>query len=186
MIEVSELTLEELYERLGRRAEANPLDIQIKGFVDAVCREEETGEVAWEVHQPNIFTDFGRYIWAYDTLANYTTGIFVSDFAETPRVDRCSNTLYRSGIGGSTCHRWQGTSTHSNDWGSSSKVFSYTFGTPSVNSPVATVGLAYKDATQYSYTFLNVLCYSLISPKKIQTTSQTLEISYRLTMNITA
>lgn len=187
MIEISELSLEEILEfsRKHDREGALAIGGSIHGFVDAVCRDVDSGDPVWEIHQPNIFTDYGRMLWYNDTISlSSTLGIFTSDFAEIPRADRFTGINYRSGPGGSTYYQWQGAISPSVDWGTASKYTSYTFGTPSVNRPIACVGMAWSGATSFAWAFTNIICYSLISPTKVQTTTQTLEISYRLSMSM--
>jgi hypothetical protein len=179
MINIEQVSDDHAQEYLRRLKEGDDLShfgISIKGFFDVVCREE--GETVWEVHQPNLLTDYGRRYWAYGNFTGYDYAIFTSPIAETPRADR-----YTLADHSGQCQQaafWYGT----NDAPSVSKAWSNTFGLPASNKTIASVGLrsnATADAGAYGIS--SILCYSLLTPMKVQTTSQTLEISYRLTLS---
>jgi hypothetical protein len=182
MINVEEMSLAEFFRLQKSGAEVVPyIGGTIKGFVDAVCRDADSGDVAWEIHQPNVFTDFGRRHWV-NTFLNTNIGIFTSGHSETPRIDRYS--LHES-YGGTIVAQKQPDAAGSADWGTCSKYWSYTFGTPASIRPLACVGLASASAYVGSSGIARVLAYSLLTPAKTQSTNQTLEISYRLTMTPT-
>lgn len=171
----------EIIERLKKTAAEKVGDVldsfgcSIKGFFDVICREEATQEVAWEAHQANLLTDFGRRSWW--TWGITPGGIFTSGVAETPMTTRYGLTE------GAGTAQMQTNVAPTTDWGALTKYWSTTFGTPASNRPIAIVGLMsnWGDVSM-GRGAQNIVCYSLINPQKMQTTSQTLEISYRLTL----
>lgn len=164
-------SLEETFESFG---------VGIKGFFDVQCKNED-GSVAWELHQPNLLTDTGRRLWMYNGF--YRGGIFTSGVLDTPLAGRCSLV---EGYG--TSQTLSVDTGPSIDWGTISKSWSTTFGTPGSNRQIAMVGMHtnFIGAVQnnVSYGPQWIVCYSRVNPVKIQSTSQTLEISYRLTAQI--
>jgi hypothetical protein len=150
--------------------------ISIKGFFDMVCRNEDQS-ISWEEHKSNIFTDYGRRRWMAGGIS--TGSIFTSGVAETPRVDR-----YSLVEGWSTAQTMTAVAP-STDWGAWTKTWSTTMSAPGSNRQIACVGVIPAGAVLgVSYGARLMACYALINPVKTQTTSQTLEISYRLTMQV--
>jgi hypothetical protein len=150
------------------------LGLSIKGFFDVVCREGE--KVAWEAHQTNLLTDFGRRAWMYNSIAQ--AGIFTSGVAETPSVGR---NLLADAVGSSQTQVV--TTAPTCDWNALTKTWSTTFGVPGSNRQIAIVGLLGSWSGAIGWGAYGILCYSALSPIKTQTTSQSLEISYRLTLS---
>jgi hypothetical protein len=150
------------------------MGVSIKGFIDGVCREAD-GSPAWEVHQPNLITDFGRRIWC-DQLIGSAAGVFICGVGETPLATRM--TLIDNG---GTSTSYSTTVSATNDSNTNTKSWSYTFGTPGTNRTVAAIGL-FIPTQNGVYGATNIVAYSLLSPPKTQSTTQTLELSYRLTM----
>jgi hypothetical protein len=149
------------------------LGVRIKGFIDAVCRNDD-GSVGWEVHQPNLITDLGRRLWSFQWFGS-TAQIFICGVAETPLASRCA--LIDSNL--STAYATGATPT--NDSNTNTKSWSFTFATPGSNRTVAAIGVAYPTPAA-NFGAINIMAYSLLTPPKTQSTSQTLELSYRLTM----
>jgi hypothetical protein len=161
--------------------EIKSFGMTIKGFFDVLCKNPD-GSVDWEVHQPNLLTDTGRRLWMYNGI--YRGGLFTSGVADTPVAGRCSlNESY------GTSQILTTDTVPTVDWGAITKSVSTTFGTPGSNRQIATVGFV---TNFISASYLNnvtygpnwIVCYSRINPVKTQLTTQTLEISYRLTMKV--
>lgn len=150
------------------------LGVEIKGFFDVCCRNED-GSIDWEVHQPNLLTDFGRRAWMRDNIA--TGGIFTSGVGEQPLVGRYS--LFDS-VGSSQAMNTN--TAPAGDWNAWTKTWSTTFGVPASNRQISAVGLLCYYAGSVGWGATGIMCYSLLTPTKVQTTSQSLEISYRLTL----
>lgn len=187
MITVTEISLDEA-QRLAALAKAfdeevkkpviisySGLDFQIKGFIDAVCREKESGEVAWEVHQPNLITDFGRRRFFENQLASGQ--VFTSPSQDTPILSRYI--LPDAGSTGSLTQVSTNLSPSSN-FSTFTKTLSTTFSTPSSSRTIGSIGLGFLDGTlQYAWCYT----FSLITPAKTQTTTQTLEVVYNITLS---
>jgi hypothetical protein len=144
--------------------------VTIEGYVDLICREQD--EIVWEVHQTNLLTDYGRRMWMNNLF--YQACLFTSGIGEVPMASRYS-LIEPTGFNQVTAVQ-----TPVSSLAAGTKTWSYSFGIPAANRTVASVGLC--SGTQSLYGATRIMCYSLISPPKIQTTQQTLEISYRLTM----
>jgi len=174
--QVSDGQAQEYLRRLREGDDLSHFGVTIKGFFDVVCREE--GETVWEIHQPNLLTDYGRRTWAYGNFSSANFAIFTSPLAETPRADRYSL------IDHSGQQQQMAYTSPANDAPSLSKAWSTTFGLPASNKTIASVGLRFNNMYDVGSVGPQcICCYSLLTPVKVQTTSQTLEISYRLTLS---
>jgi hypothetical protein len=175
MIEIHELSPEDsaLILSAMRGPPNASFGCSIKGFFDAVCRNPD-GEVAWEIHQPNLQTDYGRRTWADRLYAN-SLALFTSPVGEPALVSRYA-LFDHSGQAQITA-----AVTPTVDGNAITKTVSTIFNVPASNRQLAAVGLA---STGLGITIgaTGVMCYSLINPVKTQTTIQTLEVSYRLTL----
>lgn len=148
------------------------VSFQIEGHIHVVCRELD-GEPVWEVDQPNLITDMGRRFWMLRAFLN--GNVATSPSSETPSLSRYS----LPDNGSSSSSQSSGAITPSNNSPTNTKTYSTTFGTPSSNRTIGTIALG----NYFSQFGLGqIVCYSVISPAKVQTTSQTLELTYRLTM----
>lgn len=159
---------------IRRKAEDLPsLGVELHGHFDVVCREED-GVVAWERHQDNLLTDLGRRRWLYDNINN--PAIFTCGVAETPNSgryflgDNSQSTQVSTALAPTV------------DQNALTKTWSYTFAVPSQNRPIGIIGLCDSSNSNQNSGAYTILCYSLLVPMKTQSTSQTLEVSYRLTM----
>lgn len=148
------------------------MGFRFEGFIDAVCREESSQEVAWELHQRNLFTDYGRREWMNASIASFQVG--TSPSAETPLLAR-----YSLSDNGQTSSSQSTSVSPTNNSSTNTKTFSTSFGTPSGNRQIGTIGLGIYNNL---FGFDQVVAYSLITPIKTQTTTQTLEIVYRITI----
>lgn len=159
-------------------------DFTLKGFVNAVCREAPTkkqlnngdlGEIAWEIHQPNLITDLGRRFWLFNGFS--TAYVTTSPSQNTPNPARYS--VADSGDLGSMSQSYN--IAPSINWSTLTKTYSTTFGTPTGNRRVGTIGLSSAINSYINYPFF--YAYSLIVPLKIQTTTQTIELAYNITLS---
>lgn len=150
----------------------------LTGFVDAWCRNAD-GSIAWEIHQPNLITDTGRRRFFVAGFGANTQGLFLctSPSSETPAVSR--QTLADDGAATSSqASALQ--ATHAYDSLTLTKSFSATFGAPAANRTIGTIALGNGRLANFGLTL--VCAYTLITPVKTQTTSQTLEVLYRITL----
>lgn len=178
-LSVSEATEEEAKRFFASRREKplqfGGLNIELKGHIHVVCREVESEEIVWEVDQPNIITDLGRRQWMRNGFLNAT--VATSPSSETPSINRYSLT----DNGASSSSQSSGAIAPTNNSATNTKTFSNTFATPSATRTIGTIALGIFTA---QYGLSQLLCYSVISPAKTQTTSQTLELTYRITMTV--
>jgi hypothetical protein len=177
VIEIQELSPEEsafIFAAMRRASHGSSFGCAIKGFFDVVCRNPDGG-VDWEIHQSNIQTDYGRRVWA-DRLYSGQLGIFTSPVGEVVLssryclADHSGQTQISASI------------TPTIDSNAITKTVSNTFGTPAANRQLAVVGLASTSFAVATFGATAIMCYSLINPVKTQTTIQSLEVSYRLTL----
>ena len=147
----------------------------IKGELELTGREED-GSVAWHVPwQKNLITDYGRRKWSADCFNNGR--IFMSAPQETPRFDR--NSILDS----TSAASYQASSpAPATDWAAGTKTWAYTFPVPGSTRTIGVVGLA--DSANSGHGSLYIYTYSLLTPAKTQTTSQTVELNYRLTLSV--
>jgi len=177
VIEIQELSPEEsafILATMRRASDGASFGCAIKGFFDVVCRNPD-GDVAWEIHQPNLQTDFGRRVWAERQYSS-GLGIFTSPVGEVALssryclLDHSGQTQISTGVAPTI------------DSNAITKTVSNTFATPAANRQLAVVGLASTTYAVATFGATAIMCYSLINPVKTQTTIQTLEVSYRLTL----
>lgn len=164
---------------------------KLKGFVDAVCRNED-GSTAWEIHQPNIVTDLALRKFYHGFHSSMNTGLntnlqlVVSPNTELPIPGRY--TLPDDGTSGATYNSNNGWNldssggTMSFDLGGLTWYYSYVF--TGANRRVGTIGLCGNSQNTLQYGTPPLYAYTLLSPWKTQTSLQTVEVSYRLTLSL--
>lgn len=158
-----------------RRTLILPGGLELKGSFEMVARDARTGEIAWQHAGENLITDWGRRVWM-DVRFNQGKIAF-TDSSEVPLAAR-------SAI---ACDPTQpvvsGTLAPTNDPATHTKTYSTTFATPSVNRTLGTIGLTTNAGTVNVLGGLSGLAaYALLTPPKVQTTVQTLEVTYKLSM----
>lgn len=186
-----------LIDRLGLSplVPAPSLAARLKGFVDVTCREAD-GSVAWEAHQENIITDFGlrcfAYGWAAATSGGGNPFLFLSPNiapalgARYTLVDTGNCILTMAAPSTNTFSTIAG-ATLAYDGNTLTKTYGYTF--PTGARRIGTVGLARNVGTSSGAVaggvadgVPEVMCYTVLSPVKSQTSSQTVECLYRVTL----
>lgn len=169
---------EAILARLGSPTRAQ--ESMLKGFVDAVCREAD-GSVAWEVHQANLLTDFGRrrfmLVGFPGTSLNKANYLFTSPGTESPLLGR---TLLPDDGNASSSQVTSVQIAPAYDTATLTNTWNNTFAAPAANRTIGLIGLT--RLTHQSYGVGQILAYTLLSPAKVQTTTQTLEVQYRITL----
>lgn len=178
---------EETKEVLARLKRADPakrnkgtmlLDcgLEIKGSYGVVAKDAESGEVVWEHSANNLITDFGRRIWVENQWTAFCLGF--SPSTETPRADRGS-------LAGDISQLFTTTNlTPSNNPVTHTKQVSTTFTTPPNNRTLGTIWLqSYNDGIHAQGYVHGIIAYALLTPPKIWTTTQTLEVVYKISMS---
>lgn len=151
---------------------------ELKGEFELTARDAKSGEIDWHVKQENLITDCARHAFFDLGLTNLRLGFAPSQ--ETPSIFRCSigtdgSQTFASGNLGS------GTVTPS----TFTKQWSTTFGTPASNRTLGIIWTSYYAGAGPDANLgpVYIWSYSLLTPPKTQTTVQTLEVVYKLSMN---
>lgn len=145
------------------------------GHVDAVCREMD-GSVAWEVHQPNLITDYGRSVLANGTF--YIMRVVTSPATEDADVWRTAFT--DDGAAASSQQSTNVTPTY--DSFSLTKTWApvSAFAAPASNRRIGIIGLT--DSAKLAGMISRLTAYTRITPVRTQTPTQTLEVVYKITL----
>lgn len=162
-----------------RHEESNGFGFDLKGHITAVCREEKTGEEVWTVDQDNLITNWAKrlYFAAGEGLRS-NVYIILLNSTETPDPRRCTMPIY-TGLEASYASYGPFQLT-SNNVTEHSRTWSCVFGAPSVSRTIAMVGINHDNQVWNWWSSPAMCAYSRISPSKVQSTSQTVEISYKL------
>jgi hypothetical protein len=163
-----------------KRRGGNPRQINLsggiclKGSADIYCRDAATGELAWEQHVDNVITDYGRREWFGNGFRNF-------------QLMACGNTqeqpdFRRFGLSGPADSNSNPAAAAANPTytsGTQTKSWNTSFVTPSSNRTIGTVALGFYNTNSGLWA---LSAYLLLSPAKTQTTSQTLELVYKVTL----
>jgi len=163
--------------RAARRSLVLPGGLEIVGEFSLVARDVASGDVAWEHAEKNLITDFGRRNWMEARW--HQAMIAFAPSLETPQFNRYSLPSDSTQTFSSAALTPGVTlATHT-------KTFSTTFGTPGTNRTLGCIILGrFTGSTQYANMGIDqILAFALLTPPKIQTTIQTLEVTYRVSMN---
>jgi hypothetical protein len=150
--------------------------IELRGSFEVTAREVGSGEVAWSVKEDNLITDFGRRAWM--DMRYYNLQLGFSSSTEPPSAARCSlasdaNQIFTSG-----------NLTPSNNPSTHTKTISTTFGTPGNNRTLGTIWIQRVNESVSAQGFVHgMVAYALLTPPKTQTTTQTLEVVYKISMS---
>jgi hypothetical protein len=148
--------------------------IELKGSFELIARDAETGQVAWSHASENLITDFGRRFWPDRHFDGFAIGFSAS--TETPVTGR--HTL----CGDSTQLFFSANLVVSNNTVTHTKTVSATFATPANNRTLGTIFIQPSTTTITAGVSRKILAYALLTPPKTQTTVQTLEVVYKISM----
>lgn len=151
------------------------MGFSLSGYIDAVCRDEKSGTVAWEIHQPNVITDYGRR--SFSDLGFWSVYVFSSPSTDAASLARY--TLLDSGTSNSS--QTSTLLTPSYDSITLTKTWTNSFAAPASNRQIGAIGLC-RTAKSTALGIYGIIAYALISPIKTQSTLQTLEVLYRVTL----
>lgn len=153
---------------------------EVKGEFELTARDAKTGAVDWHVQQENLLTDYGRHYFFELGMTNLRLGFCPSQ--ETPNIVRCalatdgSQTFVSVNLGSGSVTP----STYTKQW-------STTFGVPNplVNRTLGTIWTGHYASSGPDAQMGPVVIwsYALLTPPKTQTTVQTLEVVYKLSLN---
>jgi hypothetical protein len=163
--------------RGNRRTIVTADGFEISGEFFLTARDARSGEVEWEHHDKNLITDFGRRCW-FETKWHQATIAFAPS-TETPLTGRYS-------IPSDSAQTFSSAAlSPSNNGVTHTKTFSTTYIAPGSNRTLATIVLGrYTGAVAMGNMGLaQVMAFALLTPPKTQTTTQTLEVVYKVSMN---
>jgi hypothetical protein len=150
--------------------------IELKGSFEITARDAASGEVAWEHKDDNLITDLGRRYWMDVCFNSVRLGFAAS--TESPSAARSS-------ISGDTLQIFgSGTLSPTNNTLTHTKTVSTTFTTPANNRTLGTVFLTRSAESAIATVGMRgIVAYALLTPPKTQTTVQTLEVVYKISMS---
>lgn len=180
---VIELDSAEAQRILASLGEGGPGDggllggFKMVGAIDATCRNVEDGSIAWHVEKKNLVTDHGRRRLMDAGITQMY--VVVGPGTETPMIER-----YYYGDGPSGINSGSGAITPSYDAATMTRTWSTNFGVPSITRQVSLIGLCgiSEGGALNGMGLFNLCAYTLLSQPKTQTTSQTLEVAYKITL----
>ena len=143
--------------------------ISIKGSADITCRDAESGEVVWKDSVDNAITDRCRRLWMDNLM--YNNQISVS--ANTEAIDFRRYSI----VGPNSANDVPDSGFQTRGLVGLTASWSFTFGVPSPARTIGCIALGGNSVGIGMYVYAALL----LSPPKTQTTSQTLEVIYKLT-----
>jgi hypothetical protein len=150
--------------------------MEIVGEFSLTAKDTRSGEVEWEHSGKNLITDEGRRTWMEGRFANLT--LLFAPSVETPisgRYSLVTDSAQSFESGGLAATNAPATNT---------KTFSTTFTAPAVTRTLGTIALGRTSSVARANRGLyQIVAFALLSPPKTQTTTQTLEVVYKVSMN---
>lgn len=151
---------------------------ELKGSFDVSARNAKSGEIEWSHSQDNLVTDLGRLVFFANCWNPLYLGFMPS--RETPSTGR-----YSVGSDGTQCvvsaSQGIGTVTTATNTRSFGPV---TFAAPSANRTLATLFVAnISTAVDSAMGVWDIVAYINLSPSKVQTTLQTIELNYKISIS---
>lgn len=161
---------------LNRRSPLLVDGLEMVGEFSMTARDAVSGKVEWEHADKNLITDHGRRAWVFHRWSSMV--IMFAPSTEVPLTGR-----YSIASDASQCFE-SGILTPTNAPVTHTKTFSTTFTTPAANRTLGTIALAYTStAAVADRGLMRVAAFALLTPPKTQTTTQTLEVVYKVSMN---
>jgi len=152
---------------------------KIDGIVDVFLRDAKTGEILEHQHKRNLITEYHRILLGpnsdYTPTAMY---VFINENSEAMHPKRTSMRTTLPGV-------WAMTNTPTIDGPNRIWTYQVVFAAPPSQRVIRTIGLARGIHTINGYTNLKngiqaINAATVLSSPITQTTSATLEVSYRL------
>ena len=150
--------------------------LELTGEFSLTARDVNSGEVAWTHNDKNLITDFGRREWMSSRWVQMSIAFAPS--IESPQLGRYSlSTDANQCVCSVLLSPVITVATHT-------KTFSTTYTVPSVNRTLGTILLCSVASVATAYKGIqDVAAFALLTPPKTQTTLQTLEVVYKVSMN---
>lgn len=169
----------------GRKPWENPFTKKPSAQVDGMeivgeffltAKDVKSGETEWEYSGKNLITDSGRRAWMETRFGNLN--VMFAPSTEVPVAGRSSI------VTDATQAFESNGFVPSNAPATNTKTFSTTFGTPATTRTLGTIALGRVGGSYRANRGLfQMMAYALLSPPKTQTTTQTLEVVYKVSMN---
>lgn len=162
---------------LSELLSGQPAPPQVEGIIDAVLKDAD-GNILQHVHQHNLITDYFRLLFApTNNFAHHINAVFIHENSEPMHRKR---TMMRTVLPGTFAQ----SSTPTLDGPSRIWTYQSVFAAPVTQRTIRTIGLC-RDADASGFTGLKLGVFGIIAATRlsspiIQTTSSTLEVSYRL------
>jgi hypothetical protein len=176
---------ERVLKKLDRSQIGKPLQrtmiipgFEIKGEFSLVARDAKSGEVEWEHYDENLITDLGRRFWMDNHFSNMKLGF--SPDTRTPSPNRFTSTTDPT-----QCFVSGGIAP-ANTPATHTKTLIYNpAGTPASNRTLGMIAVLSNIATVLGTNMglYTIAAYALLTPPRVQTTTQTLEVAYKISMN---
>jgi len=160
----------------GRRSIVGMGDFEIQGEFFLTARDVNTNEIEWQHSEKNLITDTGRRAWFSNRLSSSMLLGFSPD-TRAPISGRCSSTTDVTQAFAS------GNLTPTNTPATHTKTFSTTFGVPGSNRTLGTVFLCTSTPPDVRAGPVLMISYVLLTPSRVQTTTNTIEVTYKISMN---
>ena len=162
----------------GYRTVRLPGGLEISGDFSITARDTKSGEIAWEHSDKNLITDYGRRRWMEQKWGGALVTIGFAPSIETPQLGRYS-------IASDSTQCVESAAISPVLTGGHTKVLSTTFVAPAVNRTLGMIAIMNsQNAGFVSNRGLEfIMAFALLTPSKTQTTTQTLEVTYRVSMN---
>jgi len=148
---------------------------EIKGEFFLTARNTESNEVEWEHSEKNLITDFGRRQWMENRW--WSAELAFAPSIEAPQTGRYSISTTGTQVVDS------GGLTPGNTPATHTKAFSFVFTAPGTNRSLGTIALGRTSTSSATHGIEQLISFALLTPPKTQTTVQTLEVVYRVSMN---
>ena len=159
----------------GRRSIVGYGGFEIKGEFALIARDAVSNEIEWEHSEKNLVTDGGRRVWFDFKFVQTSPLIGFSPDVRTPNTNRYTSTT-------DSAQSFTGSATVVITPATHTKTYSITFGTPASNRTLGTIFLTWSGNTvNMGPTFMSA--YTLLTPSRVQTTTNTLEVIYKVSMN---
>lgn len=150
--------------------------LELVGEFSLQARDVESKEIEWEHSEKNLITDLGRRFWMDQHWNNAYVGFAPS--IEPPHIGRYSIGTDVNQVVATNVAPTNNPATHT-------KSFSTTYGVPGTNRTLGMIALSYsgQNAVVTNVGLGYLISYALLTPPKTQTTTQTLEVVYKVSMN---
>lgn len=161
---------------------ATPEGFELKGHF-SLAAKDPSGVVEWEHEQDNLITDRWRQIWGINS--SYGVGIIGIGFM--PSTETPSSQRHSVSTDGNQCVMSNNLGAGSVTPATYTKTWSTTYGTPASNRTLGAVVIGvpwgYGTPIDVNGGMMDIWSWALLTPPKVQTTVQTLEVVYKISMN---